>query len=55
MKADGKDSGLQGFTSLMGLDKCLLLQVLPSKLSDIFPEDRSATTLAGIYCIFDNV
>ena len=43
MDGDGKGSGHYDFTSLMGSDKRLLLDVLPPKLKEILPDGISDT------------
>ena len=42
MDADGKDSGLHDFTSLMGSDKKHLLRALPSKLGGVIRPETSS-------------
>ena len=43
--ANGRESGLQDYTSLMGSDKKLLLQKLPSKLGDVVKPETGETVI----------
>ena len=46
MNGDSKASGLYDFTSLMGPDKRLLLEVLPPKLEKILPNEICDTVVS---------
>ena len=41
LNADGRNSGIYDFTSLMGTDKKILLEMLPSKLNGILTPDTN--------------
>jgi hypothetical protein len=43
--ADGRGSGVYDFTSLMGTDKKILLEKLPSKLHTVTSPETSATVI----------
>ena len=45
MDANGRESGLQDYTSLMGSNKKLLLQKLPSKLGDVVKPEIGETVI----------
>ena len=45
MDANGRESGLQDYTSLMGSNKKLLLQKLPSKLGDVVKPETGETVI----------
>lgn len=45
LNADGRGSGVYDFTSLMGTDKKILLEKLPSKLYTVTSPETSATVI----------